>query len=89
MTNLSGISKQVQCQYLLLQYVFEVKERYGFSDYSVYRDGVMHKKTFLKLKQIVRCQAASSHTDQTAAAKGGASVIWNCTSLLCASAWPI
>lgn len=75
MAKLLGISKQEQCQYLLLQYLFVVKERNGFSDYSVYRDGVMHKNTFLKLKQLARCLESSSHTDLPAAAKGGASVI--------------
>lgn len=77
MTNLSGISKQVQCQYLLLQYVFEVTEQYGFSDRSVYQGGVMHKDSYRKLKRLAHSIDTRSHAALAAAAKKGASVIWN------------
>lgn len=73
MQKIPGISKQEQCQYLLLQYLFVVKRRLGIDDISIYRDGVMNSRTLKKLENTLSQYEQYSPSSLPCRAKKGAS----------------
>jgi len=53
MKKIQGISKQEQCQYLLLMYLFGMQEQLGIVDKRLY-EGVVDYRTFVKLKNALQ-----------------------------------
>lgn len=73
MQKIPGISKQEQCQYLLLQYLYVVKRQLGINDKRIYEHGVMNVRTFAKLTDALNHFEQCSSTSQPCGAKKGAS----------------